>query len=533
MKHFIFVALISASLSAFAAKDHPLCDDIIRFACSPGEQKDGTGSVKSEKQIRDENFKLLKKYEAESEKRVKEALKTSKDPAFRDVAKSVLGMTHADYCNSQVQEDIDQCNKELEEGITTQIQKEVLGSKFEYPGEIRKISKQDLVFLRKNEAFAGIVKELKKEAQEESDAKVRGIKKEISKKFPDVQKLIVEKINSMPIDEDHKKFLIKRINMASFDEKDCDDDDDDSDKKPSLSKLLLPNAHYNQVTQKFRFCNAFLERTDSMFSIIGVMIHEITHALGPCAITIGPRDLTFEYSDYSDLAKMQAEYPLSSILTCLRAPNSVHAQRIDSEAKTQETSKEKSSTEGTPAKEQNSETKQAKSPPKQAASNPENNPFCFTKHGKRIQKTDQVEEAIPDWFAAELTPKFMAANYELSDKQYRIGYSNIFRPICENEQGSRNKIVDQVLSEEDSKGEVERAKGFDIHPPLYKRLNNIFLAQPDVRAQMGCSPKHPKFIHCTGETGYQYQMGNEVGPSVDGNRPAEPPTQPSPSKAQK
>lgn len=103
-------------------------------------------------------------------------------------------------------------------------------------------------------------------------------------------------------------------------------------------------------------------------------------------------------------------------------------------------------------------------------------PFCGEK--------DQVEEAMADWLASEVTPYVMEQylrekNKILTVNHWRYGYSNALRSIC-------NDRDDEHRNEDE----------FGSHPETPDRINKILSVNPKVREQMGCEPTHPKFVYC-------------------------------------
>ena len=88
-------------------------------------------------------------------------------------------------------------------------------------------------------------------------------------------------------------------------------------------------------------------------------------------------------------------------------------------------------------------------------------------------KDDQITESFADWLGDEILPDYMEKNYKLNTSQYQIGYSNVFRDACNSD-----------------------TWGNDPHPSTKLRENALILANPKIRAQMGCKAPLEKYKYC-------------------------------------
>jgi hypothetical protein len=88
---------------------------------------------------------------------------------------------------------------------------------------------------------------------------------------------------------------------------------------------------------------------------------------------------------------------------------------------------------------------------------------------------DQINEALADLIGSKVLVKYLNENKLISDPATTAkGYANVFRNWCS---------PDQFIKEHYS-------TDFFEHPKIEDRANRILLADPDVRAQLHCSPDY-------------------------------------------
>ncbi len=193
----------------------------------------------------------------------------------------------------------------------------------------------------------------------------------------------------------------------------------------------------------------------------------------------------FKYSDPSDLQKMEQEYPVKNVIQCLRDPRSIGARNFSLQNQGNclgctangMTGMLPPAIEPTAAGFGMGGSNFGAMPPAEAAAKAN---FC---------EDDQIGESFSDWLAAEVLPTYMERNHKLTTDQYRNGYANAKRLFCGIER----------------EGQAGRA----VHPPVEGRINKIILANPKIRAQMGCPATHTGAIYCDSEK----TIGTATGPA--------------------
>ncbi len=494
MKHFIFSILVFVGSSSFAqkTKDHPHCKELDRFGCAPGSYNDGTGTTKSETELKKSAEKIVQKHHSQLQAKVLDAL--NKEPegegdkdrqqSFRKTALSALGLWDAPQCTSDEPEQKTKCNNDLSEGVTSLMEKSVFGHHGVVLPSERVPNFQDLMHLVQNQTYDSLVNSLRGDLASDFDM---GEQRERidSKIFPKVKKTLLKKIDSMPVDEDTKTLLKSKISSITFNKEDCK-----TGKKKNLIALMDPNAHYQPFSQSVSICDATLFRTNSEFAIVGHLAHELGHAIDPCNITRSTKEFSFKYKNMSTVVAAEAEFPIANVLRCLRSEKSIAAIRnpiidqFDTQKYNENVAAGKTGVYEDGAKKDNTE-----------------NPFCKKRapYTQKVIDQDQVGEAFSDWIAAEVLPDYME-DKGLTTEQYRIGYSNTFRHACNASGDGPNPIP--VIESDDDHGNSSDFSAFDPHPPVSKRYNAIILTQPKIRAQMGCK-EQPDALYCSAEAHYE------------------------------
>jgi hypothetical protein len=110
---------------------------------------------------------------------------------------------------------------------------------------------------------------------------------------------------------------------------------------------------------------------------------------------------------------------------------------------------------------------------------------------------DPYNQAIPDWFATEILPEYIEDNYKstLTLSQVRNGYANVFR--------SRGPLAEDLSPE--------------THLATRTLYNQLILAHPKIRAQMGCTDNNTSALYCDGDTAAprNSSIPNAVHPSTE------------------
>lgn len=466
-KKFLVLSVFLLSSSAVADVS-PLCNDLARFACAPGSYKDGTGEIKSESEISRFMASYAEKSRADLHDRFQKILSDPSNSYFKEVALASMGLKNSPQCNSTAPDDVSACRENLIDGLTTIAQKQALGALMPRTGLERPGNLRELNFITQNNVFQKVIQELNGRAQKDL------AKPELSKKirdeiFPKIKELIVARLKDLSIPEDKKNFMIGKVNSIMFDGTTCEEMGGGfggSNNGEVVSALIVPNAFYDPMRNIFKLCSGFLLQSTSEFQIADTIAHELMHSIDPCFIGHGPSDLGFKYSNQTDLKKMEQEYPIKNVIQCLRDDRSVGARNF------------------------NSEESQIRSlpPPIPMPAGPSGGyggglGAPPTKESKKASfcLRDQIGESVADWMAAEVLPIYMEQNHKLTTEQYRNGYANALRLICQIEQDPNVSFT------------------LDVHPAMEKRINKILLMNPKIRKQMGCPEKHPENVYCDPE----------------------------------
>ena len=334
---------------------------------------------------------------------------------------------------------------------------------------------KDLYYLLNTDAFENVRNSLLADARKsvESDPQRQKIDEKI---FPQIRELLANKVSSLVADPALRKKLTDKILAIKFKGQDCSKY---SPNKESISAVLVSNALYEPLNNSFRYCLGFNSSGTSEFSLAFIIAHELSHSIDPCGLTVGPSDFTFQYSANTTRQRAEKQFPIGGAIACLRSRASVNAQRMGADP----------TGPGSAASSFQQPNYASPSPigyqyqyPQQPFSS-----FC---------DRDQITESFADWMALELTPAYIQKNHpNLTLDQRRVGYSNMFRPLCKE----------------------QTTNGFDEHPETSLRANALALVQPQIRKQMECARPAPTYTYCSaeGNRGTRPQPNN-VNPNAYG-----------------
>ena len=458
---FLFLALPLVSHSEVPEE----CTDLARFACSPGEQHDGTGAAAtrmfSEDMVEPETTKEVKEKLRQGFSKL---LKDENNAYFRDLAISGMGLRPSPDCKSNQRDAIERCNKNLVQGLVTFGRGRLLERTDESDSSAQApvvYNLEERALLLKNIKFSKVLSDVnesvnKKFVNSANEKKIR------EKVFPKTRDLLVARIARLDIDEKKKAFMLKKVKAIEFEGTDC------TEYQNNLSRHFYPNAYYRPQSNSLKICKGLLKDDVSEFHIAGILAHELAHAVDPCGLMTGPDSEVITHKNTADLAMMDSEYPIPALVSCLRSEKSVAAKN-----KVQQLNL--------------SQIQMQTQLQMQQTSIPSYGGGVGIQLGYGFQSVkfnhcdgDQIGESTSDWFAAEVVGEYIEqAHPELTSDQWRVGVSNIFRPFCSNV-GDRSK--------------------FDEHPDAYMRINAIVLTNPKLRAKMKCPPAHPKLVYCDGKT---------------------------------
>lgn len=472
-------AFASASTVTAATEPSPLCKDLATFACSPGGHNDGTGATKSEKELAKQTNDYAAKTTEKLNAKFGQVVDDPKNEYFKNLALAGLGLKNSPQCNSEDAADVAGCRENLIDGLTMWAHRASGSSAGASPlGKIGNIEGMSTVL--QNSGFQKVWKDMNAEAEKDLGME-KDAQKIKDKVFPQIKDLIVARLEKMEIPDKQKKFMISKVNAIEFEGTNCNEGPNGA----TVASLYTPNAFYNPKSNTFKYCSGYLMQSNSEFSMAAVIAHELGHSIDPCNIAEGPKDFGFKYSS-DDISKMEKEYPIKGLISCLRdkrsagARNFMVAPLIKSMAPYGSMGKDRSGEDEeellkfTPSHRGNhrhgGEGGMARSAGGSGGGERPKANFC---------KDDQIGESFSDWLSAEVTPDYIASNHKLSAKQMQLGYSNTRRGVC------RQTPDDESNTDE--------------HPSDTIRYNKIMLANPKVREQMGCPKDNPDARYCKGD----------------------------------
>lgn len=328
-----------------------LCEDLSAYACAPGLHFDGTGTarrplptevsndailLKFAEPLREQMIELLAKPEAAELRKLCEEAHVNEVGLFNLFRKS-LGATSAPS-----------------EDVTANIE--------EHPS-FKKIS----MALRRDIS------------RRVTDPKKRSRLEKVI--FPEVQRLLVRKINSLPMDARQRAKMAAKVNSVTLNE-------DSLCQLEGYPHLFRTISVFESKSNSVRVCDGSLAENFSEFKLAHSIGHELSHSIDPCNF-IG-RSASY------DLAENEAKYPLKELVSCLRSEKSIAAKAFPAE------------------------------PPVSSADHVDTKPvydFC---------DGDQINEAFADWLSAEVLGEYIAKRFpKLTSKQWSEGISNVFRFNCD------------------------------------------------------------------------------------------------------
>lgn len=423
--NFGIICLMFLLLSPLTHAESGLCQDLAKFSCSPGRQDDGTGSstVPTIAEVL-KIFDGLNFQKEETENKFRKLLADPQNGELKNLAMSSSGLADSPQCVSKTPASISKCTSDTIEGLMELTKRTLLGQRNFVLNKDGGYGEKYL--LSENKQFKDTIGELEKELSK------RSARPEVENKieatiFPRIKELLREKINALPIDEKRKRAMQDKLNTAHYAGSDCDE------MAAGLSKDYIPNAFMNPKNGAFKICKGFFSDGTSDFHLAGVIAHELAHIVDPCSVSIGAENIRLSYKNTEDLEKMDQEYPIQGLISCLRSAKSVGAQN----------SIQKGYLVGNP------NGGYSLSPAYMDGGIPSFNNGGVSTSAKfsYCNKTDQIGEVVSDWFSAELVTDYIQEKHpNLSVEQWQIGYSNLYRSAC---------------SDSDSNSPTK----FDEHPP--------------------------------------------------------------------
>ncbi len=440
-----------------AAPTDRICTDLYGPSCAPGQIQDPTGTAKTQNYFMFERAEIEKAASTDIQKIVDEALADPKNSKFIEVAIDAFGLD--DFCNPPRNAD---CVARLKLGLTTQLTQETI-----YPEvENRSVKLKDLSsigHLSEHPAMLNMRRKIGESVR--AQLKKQNVQDRIENEIlPRTQTLVADWVlKNLPAGKtrDDIYFKVNHIEFAGFD---C------AKSANEVPLDLQPNAFYSPRGNKFTYCAGSLLFTQSIFSIVRTIAHELTHSFDPCSIQFYLDSKKFSYGSTLQ-SDMEAKYPLTGVIACLRRKDSFAAEHFPPSTQNSTNSHSETAT----SKDAGSDA------PSQAE---EKNPpfdFCTKEDGDgNIKNGDQITESIADWVAADILPDYVTNFYPtMAESDRRLGYLNTARAYCK------------------PSHEREETTSFNPHPTWQTRMNAGLLANPKIRAQLGCHVVDPNFKYKT------------------------------------
>lgn len=400
-----------------------VCDNLHDLTCAPGEYEDGTGRAKTATLNNNELEKARKKILEDSKINFKQALEKPENSHFRRTALSATGLYLNPVCADADTKLNQECTELLVEGLTDFAAHNLFAAK--QP----EAEPTDEYFLLESPEYRAIYSNLHETYAKQNDATATA-KKIREKVFPQIKKLLSERLDTAVADPTTRQMMKDKLNSITFGGTDCSS----GSGKDSIAGILFPNAYFHPYETSFRYCSAMTKQSSSEFALAFSVAHELAHSIDPCGIGMGSKLNRFTYTR-SKVEENDQTYPIAGLISCLRDQRSAAAATNQ------------------PKHNENSRI----------------SPYCIG---------DQIGESVSDWLATEVVPKFIDHNFpNLTQDQYRTGYSNVFRFACQ-------------------RSMVGLPKPFMVHPSTERRVDNIVAVHPEVRKQMGCGDLPTTKVYC-------------------------------------
>jgi hypothetical protein len=434
-----------------------LCEDLKPLVCSQESRDDGTGlnqkyEDKDTRKIRDIN-----KLTNENKNKFAQLLSESQNSEFRRDVFNALPFKRKD-CPSPESLMAKTCQNYFAAELAEIVDAENLAPSYSSEEGLRVRNNYEKN-LRNIERLTGRQEYLEISNEHYKEIRNLNIKPDQEKKikedlFPQVKKTLLKKIDELSVDDEIKMKLKAQIDNTEFGGFDCLDNPRTTLKY--LEAQYLPKADLNYSRSgtgknKILICRGISSYVESEFSLIFTLAHELSHSIGPCLYS---EKFLKSKVEPQTISELDAQYPFSQTLTCLRGNNSTKAQnKLDF------------------CKENKKNQRFDYNECEILTQNP-----TLTHCPTTISK-DQVEEATSDFFGVEVMQDLIKERHpDLTPEQWKRGISNLF-PMADN--CHENKSME-----------------FDVHPKQMIRFNKIALAHPRIREAMGCSQKSSTKVYC-------------------------------------
>lgn len=464
------ILVLNLSLPAFA-KDKAVCEDLARFSRAPGvftdgTGKDGKGTARNPQSMSDYVSALQTKYRSEIEQNFRTALTNPENIVF---IKTVVN-SFAYECDPQCLAMLEQ--KKLSGNVLENSTQALTSMLFEalLPSDVIGREQRmfrggmdDRQFILKHPIFENERERVKKAIVasnhlHDSETFLRMV-------WERVKPIVAQVVQKRARDGEEKEFMLERLNQIAFKGTDCSEKFPEQMIRDTLVSDLFANAFYDRLSNSITYCKGMLILNQSEFSAVHTLAHEMAHSFGPCGASIGPGEYRLTYDHTDNVEEASKMFPFENVVECLRDVKSVGARRSEDKIGPQFEGRNQ---EGSDGRLFNSRSSRDNSREMKWSI------FCSN---DGITHIDQIDESFSDWVATEVIPIYMSKYHPgLTQENFIYGYSNVFRGANWANDGSPE---------------------LDTHPDLKLRVNQLILANPKIREQMGCAPANKeKLIYC-------------------------------------
>lgn len=259
----ILILLFSINHFLINAQSNP-CGDFYRFACSDNNQgrNDGTGNVRETEQL---------------QRQLNSIIQTEVNSNFNQPFDQLLAR-----------------DLNLQETIAASVgcSRDFIDSCSDYPKAIEQIKQYALTintgaYSQETEPSESVISFMRFSALQ-TDPRVatllQNTERNIEQRlvplqrrnqiqdtlFPQIRASIAKVIQRLP-DSPQRQQILQRLNQTTLSLQHCD----------GRENILEPNARYNTSTKQIELCFSDLFRSNSLFSVIGTLAHEIAHSFDP------------------------------------------------------------------------------------------------------------------------------------------------------------------------------------------------------------------------------------------------------------
>jgi hypothetical protein len=442
----VALMLHHSGLASTDARGDEICDSLSRVACTPERSSDPTGVANSKKEVKDAWIDAVRQSFGETRSAFSKVLADPENEYFRTMVKSTFG---AKIPGCQTTPPEPSCDKVLADTLGRLTIKDLVPNPVD--SIVEPESLESLQFVTDNPVFKAERKNAaanlkKRMTNPAADAKAEAV-------FKGVRQSIADAIAKWPIADESKAKMLMKVRAIRYEGSDCSQP---TDKSLGVSALLVANAFYTPASNTLQYCSGFMMESDSAFQMAFTIGHEISHSLDPCMIAKGTPGTKISNTHPDDDEKAEAENPFGVVLKCLRGARSIGAIRDVQRAGMNQW--------------MHSWFGRAFDVAEYLNPGPKiNSGLCAP---------DQIVESFADWLGTEGAARYLEANTKFSTAEYRAGYANAYRKICQITVGGQ---YDDPFA----------------HPASARRIDAIIAVHPTIRRQMGCPEKNSSYDYCS------------------------------------